>query len=161
MEDKAKEILARELETLKQELIQKHNELNMKASGAWETSLEVEVTPSISGIKGAIKGLDYSYYMQHGRADGKMPPLQALEEWVKNKGLKPIEDKMKTSSLAFLIARKIAREGTKRYQNKGNPEFIDAVITPERMHQIAELVGFEYSLHITSQIINLFDNLKK
>lgn len=50
MEDKAKEILARELETLKQELIQKHNELNMKASGAWETSLEVEVTLSISGI---------------------------------------------------------------------------------------------------------------
>lgn len=160
MKEKAKQILTDELEKLKQELIQKHNELKMKASGEWGRSLEVDVIQSDGSIKGIIKGLDYSVYMQNGRAGGKMPPLQALEQWIINKGLKPLEDKMKISSLAYLIARKIAQDGTKRFQTGGTPEFIDAVITPERIHTIVELVGYEYAVTLTSEITNLFNNFK-
>lgn len=161
MNESTKKIFSDELEKLKNDLIDKHNELKMRASGDWEQTLEVEVKQSTGGLKGIIKGLDYSTYMQRGRAGGAMPPLQAIEQWIINKGLKPLEDKMKTSSLAFLIARKIAREGTKRFQAGGTPPFIEAVITPERVQQIVDKVGYEYLSAITSDILNLFDNFKK
>lgn len=161
MSKTATEILTHELETLKAELIQKYEELGLKASGNWGQSLEVNVSGTINGIKGVIKADHYTPYIQHGRANGKMPPLKAIEEWINNKGLKPLENNIKISSLAFLIARKIAREGTKRFQQGGKPEFIDAVITPQRIHQIAEKVGYEYMLVFTAEIINIFEQLKK
>lgn len=57
---------------------------------------------------------DYWKYVEYGRRPGKMPPIDAIEQWVKIKPVVPnaingrIPD---TRQLAFLIARKIGREG--------------------------------------------------
>ena len=57
---------------------------------------------------------DYWKYVEYGRKPGKMPPIDAIEQWVKVKPVVPnaingrIPD---TRQLAFLIARKIGREG--------------------------------------------------
>lgn len=69
---------------------------------------------------------DYAYYVEFGRKAGKMPPLSDITEWVVKKGLADtfsIKTKNRTKrgkafdykamSIAFLIAKKIAKKGTK------------------------------------------------
>ena len=156
------EILYYELMLLKQDLIEKHKELNMRASGQWENALRVEVAHITGGgLRGIISGADYTYYMQHGRKAGKMPPIQAIEQWILARGLRPIQEKMKTNALAWAIAKKIARDGTKRMQVGGTPAFIEAIITPERVQQIIEKVGYNYVATFTSEIINFLKRLEK
>ena len=141
------DILYDELDTLKRDLIAKYKELNMRASGQWENALRVEVAPiNGGGLRGIISGADYTYYMQHGRKAGKMPPIQ---------------EKMNTNALAWAIAKKIARDGTKRMQAGGTPAFIDAIITPERVQQIIEKVGYNYVATFTSEIINFLNEMGK
>lgn len=57
---------------------------------------------------------DYWKYVEYGRRPGKMPPIDAIEQWVKVKPVVPnaINGRVPdTRQLAFLIARKIGREG--------------------------------------------------
>lgn len=149
------EIIREELERIKQDLIKKHIELGMKASGKWEESLRIEITE----VKGILSGLDYTYQLQHGRKAGTMPPIRAIEEWIISKGIKPISDNIKISSLAFLIARKIQKEGT-RYFKQGGTDLIDSVITPERMQHIMNRISTLYVTTFTSDIINLMKDFK-
>lgn len=68
-------------------------------------------------IVGEISLASYWKYIEYGRKPGKFPPPNAILSWVKTKpilprpmnGLKAPSDKQ----LAFLIGRKIARDGIK------------------------------------------------
>jgi hypothetical protein len=53
-----------------------------------------------------------AYFQQQilGRRPGKFPPVQAIMDWIKEKGIQPRDISQK--SLAFIIARKIAKKGT-------------------------------------------------
>lgn len=58
---------------------------------------------------------DYWKYVEYGRDPGKMPPISAIENWIKVKPVVPnsVNGKVPdTRQLAYLIARKIGREGT-------------------------------------------------
>lgn len=58
----------------------------------------------------------YWYYVEKGRKSGKFPPINKIEEWVKIKPIIPTSYNGKiptTKQLSFLIARKIAKKGTK------------------------------------------------
>lgn len=58
----------------------------------------------------------YWKYVEYGRRAGKMPPIDAILNWIKIKPIvpNPINGKVPdTRQLAFLIARKIGREGIK------------------------------------------------
>ena len=158
MDDK-QQILQEELEVLKAELIAKYHELDMKASGTWEATLAVSTEATAGGLRGFVRGEDYSYYMQHGRAAGRMPPVAAIEAWVIAKGLQGVEKNARASSLAWAIAKKIAQLGTRRYQAHGTPAFIEAVVTPERIQQIIDKVGIRYLADFKSMIINFFKTL--
>lgn len=59
---------------------------------------------------------DYWKYVEYGRGKGKkFPPLDAIEKWIDAKPVVPRPDKEgrlpTTQQLAFLIGRKIARDG--------------------------------------------------
>lgn len=57
---------------------------------------------------------DYWKYVEYGRGPGKQPPIDAIEQWVRIKPVVPraINGRVPdTRQLAFLIARKIGREG--------------------------------------------------
>ena len=56
--------------------------------------LQVTVGPTVK----------YGRYVEFGRKPGKMPPVAALEPWVRLKAKNPM-------AVAYLIARKIAAEG--------------------------------------------------
>lgn len=159
--DRMEDILRKELDALKEDLIRRHEELGMKASGAWQQSLQVSANGFAGLLKGAVSGLDYTYYMQNGRKGGKMPPVAAIEQWIKIKGIQPIENRIKVSGLAWAIAKRIAREGTMRSRDNGKPSFIDEVITPERVQDIIHKVGYGYISTFVSEVINFLKEIKE
>lgn len=59
--------------------------------------------------------LSYWKYVEYGRRAGKMPPIQAIMDWIKVKPVIPreINGQLPTErQLAFLIARSIGENGT-------------------------------------------------
>lgn len=59
---------------------------------------------------------DYWIYVENGRGPGKFPPIDKILEWIRVKPVIPYSDsrgRLPTEEqLAFLIARKIAEQGT-------------------------------------------------
>lgn len=98
------------------------------ASGKLQESIRFEITND----RLQIIGLDYIYYIEKGRKPGKAPPRKAIEQWITDKGI--VSDISK-KSLAFLIQRKIAKEGTTIYQ-EGGSNLLDDILTPELLGQI-------------------------
>lgn len=134
------EVLKIEFESIKVDLIKKHDELNMRASGDWANSLEsvIDEKDHITNIK--LYGNNYTEQLVLGRKPGKFPPIKAIEKWIYDKGIRAVGKEISISSLAFLIARKISQEGTKIYQ-KGGTDLIESVITPERIQRIINQVS--------------------
>lgn len=153
------QILTEEMGSIVMDLIAKYESLGMRASGRWAAGLRVDVQGQGSRFVGKIEGEDYTYYMQHGRASGRMPPVKAIEEWIQAKGIRPLEKKMRVSSLAYAIAHKIGQEGTRRFKAGGKPEFIDDVITAERIQQIIDRVGEGYAVQFSSDIIKVIEEM--
>ena len=86
----------------------KHDQLKMRASGEWADSWSVETTKSDAKSVARLVGEKYTEQLVFGRRPGKFPPVKAIEQWIIDKGIQPMDDNLKVSSLAFLIARKIA-----------------------------------------------------
>ena len=148
------EILSEEMDLIRLELIQKHIDLGMKASGQWVDTIEA-ITERLSG---KILAQYYTEYIVDGRKPGKFPPRGVIEKWIIDKGIKPLDDKISISSLAFLIARKIAREGTE-YFKQGGTDLIEAVITPERIQRIINRVSTFQIDSFTSEIRSVLTSL--
>lgn len=62
-----------------------------------------------SGSQYSLIGLDYLEYLNRGRAPGKYPPIEAIARWVEFKNI---------IANPYLIARKIAQEGTEIYKDR-------------------------------------------
>ena len=100
---------------------------NKKASGNLISSLKpVSIEFTNNKYQCSIQIADYWKYVEYGRRPGKFPPMNKILDWIKIKpviprpmnGLKPPTEKQ----LAFLISRKIARDGI----NAGN-QFTEAL----------------------------------
>ena len=104
-------ILSKEFELMKDDLIKLYDAKGMRSSGKWADSLEV-----IAG-EDTVKliGEEYSQQLETGRQAGRFPPIEDIKKWIIDKGVfNSALQKISLSSLAFLIARKIANEGWKR-----------------------------------------------
>lgn len=145
-----KETLEKEFEAIKNDLIAKHLDLRMKASGRWINSLE------IISVQNNVKllGEKYTDQLVYGRRGGTMPPVSAIEQWIKDKG---IVSNIPTTSLAWAIAKKIQKDGT-RYFQQGGTDLVSSVITEKRIQQIINKVGNEVLLDIVPFFINRFKN---
>ena len=148
-------ILQREFEKIKQDLIAKHDELGMRASGNWANELEVKVTASENKYVAQIIGEQYTQQLVNGRKPGTMPPVQALEKWIQDKGVFAVQSQAEISGLAYAIATKIKIEGTE-YFKQGGTELLDSVITAERIQSIIDLVGDLYAPEIFKGIREQF-----
>ena len=82
--------------------------LGMNATGKWLESLEAK---AVNG-NGEIWGMDYTYWLAHGRKPGTMPPVSKLIPWVNAKfGVGGKE----AIGIAWAVAKKIKNEGTSYY----------------------------------------------
>lgn len=134
------EIILEEMESIRAEMVKFYQDSGMKASGTFEA----ETVVRMEGNKAFIDSPSYSVQLIRGRRPGTMPPIQAIESWIRTKGIRPIQDEISISSLAYLIARKIKNEGT-RYFKEGGTELLDSVVTPQRIQRILDRVS-EFNL---------------
>lgn len=88
---------------------------NKKATGDLIRSIKpIEIQFETNKYSGSISLANYWKYVEYGRRPGKFPPPNKILDWIKIKpviprpvnGIKPTE-----KQLAFLISRKIARDG--------------------------------------------------
>lgn len=109
------------------------------ASGRLIRSLAVSPVKLVNGVYHCRAGptVDYGWWVHQGRRPGKMPPIDKIYEWVKEKGLvsqftgkltmnkktgkvsksrrKKVDIERDRRTLAFLIARKIGKVGIKPF----------------------------------------------
>ena len=128
-------------------LVVEYDAQNRRASGNWEKDLESTIEVKINGYKVQILGSKYTYWMENGRNAGKFPPINAIRKWIDDKGI--IAEGISRNSLAFLIARKIAREGY-----KGKP-LVSNVITDQWVDELLERVGMFYTEDLKSEVIKI------
>ncbi len=135
-----------ELQSIKAELIKKYREKGMKASGKWESTLHIQMT----NISGAIFGQDYTEQLEHGQPAGMVENndsfRKVIEQWIIDK---KIQSNISVSSLAFLIARKIANQGWDRAEY-GGVNLISEVLTPERIQRIYDRLGKAVGIEFAS-----------
>lgn len=143
------------LERLKLKLIAKYEELGLKASGSYADELE----PSVEGDKLIMYGAFHSQFMEHGREPGKFPPRKAIEEWIENKKSLPSIFKEKKSQFAFLIARKIAKEGIKVPNTHNAGGVITSVVEDflaTDIQMMLDELGEIYLSRIKSDVMEIF-----
>jgi len=84
----------------------------IRSSGASAKSIRTEAKPTT----GTVVGAKYFFQQKHGRKPGKFPTVEDIINWIRAKGIQPND--ISERSLAFIIARKIAKQGTDIYQRK-------------------------------------------
>lgn len=95
---------------------------------------------------------DYVYYIENGRRPGKQPPRSAIVEWLEVKNIQPQD--ISLESLAFLIARKIGRDGIE-------PKHIIKELTAQYRDDIKSAARTDYAYSIkqkTQKILTIFNN---
>ena len=103
--EKAKELYKRKL-----------TDKGINASYKLLNSVETTVKRGDDTFTVSINLEDYWIYVENGRGPGKFPPIDKILEWIRVKPVIPYTDsrgRLPTEEqLAFLIARKIANDGT-------------------------------------------------
>ena len=143
-------------------LVNNYKSFGLKASGNWERELESKIEKSQFRIKASILGAKYTGAMNTGRKPsekGSKPGslFAIIEQWIKDKGI-TAKDEISDKSLAYLITRKIHKEGVKvpNKYNAGN--FVDKAIDDKMIQSLIDIVKFNYELTLKSDIIGEFKN---
>ena len=88
-------------------------------NGELYRTISYSVSTGNSGWVISVSLADYWKYVEYGRRPGKMPPVSAIENWIKVKQIIPHSMTLKSGKtviptipqLSFLIARSIGRRG--------------------------------------------------
>lgn len=86
----------------------------------WVGSDRLQIYSDMPGYR-----FNYIMTLETGRKPGKMPPSGSILKWLEERNINPPDISQK--SLAFLIARKIGREGSLVYRQGGNTGIISEV----------------------------------
>jgi len=138
------------------------NFTNAVASGTLEKSLayRLQIKGSSINISVYAKGKASQYFLarENGRKPGKQPPVDAILEWMR---IKPIQLRDKESGkfkksteslkrqVAFLIARKIGRDGIKGWHAF---DYAMENIWDEYEAKIVEAYGKDFSATLENQL---------
>lgn len=128
------------------------------ASGRLHDSLEWDFTET--GVQ--VIANDYIYYLEYGRkptvgggsSSGSGESLyDQIRQWIKDKGI--YNPNYTNETLAFLITRKIHREGTTIWrQNKGKPSgLIESAIHDQAILDLSDELGNTLISLVTSEIL--------
>lgn len=138
----------------------KKNANRYKATGRMADSFRHEM--SKKGM--TIYGVDYTLYHEEGRgptqAGGSGVPLRVrLIEWLKVKNIPLWRDEkgrfISRATMAFVIARKIHRDGVSWYGKKER-DIYSSVLTPEKVGAVITQMEDELEAQIITDVMKLF-----
>jgi len=104
-----------------------------------------------NNIEGNLFAPDWLQYMIYGRGPGKQPPPDRMLAWVKKNPELLSGSDISEKSLAFLIGRKIGREGTDIYQ--GKRKGLDLLgVMEKNLPELLKDIGEEEKLKIQTSL---------
>lgn len=111
----------------------------------------------VSETGGTLSVEHYLKYLVHGRGPGKQPPRDAMLKFVEDNPdmlarVQQIFRGITAKSLAYLIGRKIAREGTDIYSGK-KPGIDLAGAVDAAMPEFLENLAYEEALKVANKIV--------
>lgn len=111
-----KEAILNFLGKVKTAYIEDQKAKNIRASGRSANEIKEIATAD----EGQLRGPSYFIQQKIGRKPGKMPPIDAIIQWLKDKKTFNVKEERGPGikGLAFAIAKKIAKSGTDIYQGK-------------------------------------------
>ena len=77
---------------------------------------------------GQLTGSNYFYWQIVGRKPGKFAPPEAIQQWIRDKGITPNDPKTTIKQLAFLFNRKMASKGTDIFIGKRSGLSFDQIV---------------------------------
>lgn len=132
-------MLTEVFEQAKRDIIANHERAGQVASGKTRDSLSVEVTSDTTSATATMYGRKYFAALETGsqpwKKQYKHPPrpfVETIAKWMTDKGIEDVS--------AYLVARKIMREGSKLYRDGGRQD----IFTPV-MEDIEERIDAELS----------------
>ena len=135
MSETTNDILKREIDLLLSDILEAYERSGKKVSGQFAEGLGATYKDNEATIHG------YLYMAGRGPTKSRQkssPTLrERIEEWIKQRGIVPYGN-ISVSSLAYIIARQIHKEGTNK---EGWYRIYQEVITPERVDQIINSVA--------------------
>lgn len=151
LRDKVMELVSSELEALKQRIIENHRSAGQVASGRTIASLKVEMTED----GGVLWGRSPFGTLETGRKPGKVPAgfWKIIRQWMDDKGIQV----QKPDSFAYLVARKIANEGTQLFRNGGR----DDIYSPEvkdTVERVSQGIGILFGSEVEHINLNFNEN---
>lgn len=144
-----RQILIQELTDLQKRVIQNHISAGQKASGRTIKSILVEVGEDY----GQLTGRKAIGTLETGRKGGKVPAKfqDIILKWMQAKGI----NVPKPKSFAYLVARKIAREGTLLHRMGGRSDIYSKEINITLPRLIKRLGDDQ-----VTELMRMFDNVK-
>lgn len=120
-------MLTEVFEQAKRDIIANHERAGQVASGKTRDSLSVEVTSDTTSATATMYGRKYFAALETGSAPWKKqykhPPrpfVETIAKWMTDKGIEGVS--------AYLVARKIMREGSKLYRDGGRQNIFTPVM---------------------------------
>ena len=142
------------------ELIQTYRAKGLKASGNFERNVSSKVENNTLEISAP----SYAYQLVHGRGktksagSGGQSLRSLIRKWIDDKGITPT-DGISKDSLAFLIARKIHREGITVPNQYNDGRLLKDVFGKNSIDTLKNKIGNFYTTQTTSNIQEAWQQL--
>ena len=120
------------------------SERGVNASGMLSSSARFELQPTAL----VWYAIGYVEYVDNGRQPGGLPPITRIEQWILDKGI-AFEGSLR--SFAWAIAKTIAANGTRAYQ-QGGLFLLASVFTQEYINEITAIIKDDIQQQILTQI---------
>lgn len=152
--DETAKILREWLTDRKFALVENQQAIGIYASG--ESGLGTRVEEYEGGAR-LVDTSGYMYYQIYGRGPGGFPPIDSILNWIR---IKPIISygNISERSLAFLIARKIAREGIKVPNPHNDGTLFSRTFNEQTTAPLLSLLGDRMRVDVSSQLVKSFKN---
>lgn len=143
-------IVFEELEGLRKRIVSNIDSSGRKASGRTAESMRIEITKQ----GGILFGRAAFSTLETGRKPGNVPAgfYQIIQQWVIDKGFS-FDSLSQRNSFAYLVSRKIAKEGTSLYRNGVNDDVYTHEI-PDTIDRIKECIGILMNVKVESIKLN-------
>jgi len=141
-----RKILAQTGNKIVSEIKSEFDKKGLNATNKAKNSLSSTATAKQLKIKGMLRIM----VLNSGRLPGKFPPLEPIREWVRIKLNVPDSQ---VNSVAFLIARKIARSGTAILTDRTKGLELELLLD-KIMHQVHEDFSKQLNVSIGTEIAN-------